>query len=216
MMAKVFNRNCILYLLVIFLGLRVFTLSQEIIVLEQQVKTIQEESMQPMIIHEFFIVEEKEAAEFVMYSYEEIVDFDLTQPSNLTPDQLREVLKYNLKDYAETFIQAEEITGVNAVFLATLAAWESGWGRVPAENNNLFGFMDGDYYPTPEDSIVPTAEKIKTYYLSEGGKYHKGYTIDAVNYYYNGRDTWSKGMKEIMYCINRDIFLTFGEKHGII
>ncbi|NCB02966.1 MAG: hypothetical protein EOM67_12475, partial [Spirochaetia bacterium] len=91
------------------------------------------------IIEEVLVVEEPEPEE----QFEGVL-----VPSNLTADELRKGLLYELKEYAEEFIQAEKETGINAVFLSSVAALESGWGRsdVSVKRNNLFGWTASSGY----------------------------------------------------------------------
>lgn len=131
----------------------------------------------------------------------------LLRPCGLSEDQLRDALYFDLKDYAECFLEAERKTGVNAVFIASVAALESGWGRSPAANamNNLFGWSyKGEYvvFESPEQSIEVVAQKLKDNYLTEGGKYFNGYTIEAVNVRYNTNgDFWGNEVRSILNSI---------------
>ena len=124
-------------------------------------------------------------------------------PSNLTADELRKGLLYELKDYAEEFIQAEKETGINAVFLSSVAALESGWGRsdVATKRNNLFGWTASSGYKvfdSKEECISFVAERIKTLYLSPDGKYFNGYEVHDINIKYNGSQHWEDSVTQIM------------------
>lgn len=129
-------------------------------------------------------------------------------PSNISANQLKRALYYDLKEYAEDFIEAENQTGVNAVFLASVAALESGWGRsnVAKNKNNLYGWTTdtGDYmeFESKEECIKFIAQKFKELYLSPEGKYFKGYEVESVNYYYNGRPAWAEAVNSIIDGIN--------------
>lgn len=92
-------------------------------------------------------------------------------PSSLTAEELEKGLRYDLVDYANTFIQAEQETGINAVFLASVSALESGWGRsdVANEYNNLFGWSSNNgykHFESKEECILFVAHKIKELYLT--------------------------------------------------
>ena len=124
-------------------------------------------------------------------------------PSNLTADELRRGLLYELKDYAEEFIQAEKETGINAVFLSSVAALESGWGRsdVATKRNNLFGWTASSGYKvfdSKEECISFVAERIKVLYLSPDGKYFNGYEVSDINTKYNGSQHWEDTVTQIM------------------
>lgn len=105
---------------------------------------------------------------------------------------------------------AERETGINAVFLAAVAALESGWNTsAVAENkNNLFGWSAATGYAdfeSKEDCIAEVAGCIKTLYLSPDGIYFNGYTVEAVNIRYNGNEQWKAAVLQIMQDIQRRI-----------
>ncbi len=123
--------------------------------------------------------------------------FNLTTKSNVTARQLDEILKYNLKGLGEYFVKAEQEHEVNALFLASLSALESGWGRYCFRENNIFGYS-GVSFSSKAECIDFVAQKLKQNYLSKDGKYHTGYTISDVNRYYNGSDFWEETVTDIM------------------
>lgn len=128
----------------------------------------------------------------------------LLEPSGLTVEQMSAGLLKDLKPYAADFIKAEQDTGVNAVFLAAVAAIESGWNTstVATTYNNVYGWTsnDGTYssFASVTDCINCIANKLKNMYLSPDGVYFNGYTIDAVNTRYNGTEYWATMVKQIM------------------
>lgn len=149
-----------------------------------------------------------------VYNISEEVSIDtfegVLEPSNLTPEQLEEGLLYNLKDCSETFIQAETDTGVNAVFLASVAALESGWGRsdVALYQNNLFGWTSSSgysYFSSYDECILIVAENLKSMYLQPDGKYFSGYEVSDVNKHYNGSKFWEDNVQDIMTQIQNRI-----------
>lgn len=118
-------------------------------------------------------------------------DMNLLTPSNITAEQL-EVAFANTKmsGLAEYFIQAEQETGVNAVYLAGLACHESGWNtsNFARTRNNLFGWQSYDSnlnatkrFDSKGTCIRFVADKIKTLYLTDGGTFHSGYTIASIS-----------------------------------
>ena len=122
--------------------------------------------------------------------------YDLTHPSNISEDELREVLSIieysNLPQLAEYFIEAENKFGVNAIFLASLASLESFYGNSEkAQNkNNLFGFGSNDYddktynFSSKREGILYVAEYLRDNYLSEDGKYYNSGSIWDVGSIY--------------------------------
>lgn len=118
----------------------------------------------------------------------------LLSKSNISLEELEAGLKYDLIPLASYFLEAEELYGVNACYLASIAALESGWGRYQFRENNLFGFGRKSF-DTPEECIYYVAEFLATEYLSEDGKYFGGgYSLYHVNKYYNGSDEWYEGV----------------------
>jgi beta-N-acetylglucosaminidase len=129
------------------------------------------------------IVEESEKE---ICQYEEC----LLCPSDVSTEELAAALKYDLVPLAPYFLEAEELYGVNACYLASIAALESGWGRYQFRKNNLFGFGQMSF-DSPEECIYYVAEFLATNYLSENGRYFGGgYKLQHVNKYYNGSDDW--------------------------
>lgn len=135
---------------------------------------------------------------------------ELLTPSGLNAAELEAGLLGELKPYAEDFIAAERETGVNAVFLAAVAALESGWNtsEVAESKNNLFGWSAATGYASfegKEACIEEVAACIKSLYLTPDGAYFNGYTVEAVNTRYNGAEHWEKTVKQIMQEIEKRI-----------
>ncbi|MBQ7874377.1 MAG: glucosaminidase domain-containing protein [Oscillospiraceae bacterium] len=129
-------------------------------------------------------------------------EFDLTVPCGLSEEELAAGLRDELIAFAPEFIAAEQKYGVNAVFLAAVAALESGWGKSCFRPNNIFGW-NGKDFESKAECIDFVASKIAEHYLSEGGKYYHGKTVSGVNICYNGSDFWERKVTEIMAMITR-------------
>lgn len=117
-------------------------------------------------------------------------------PSELTAEELASGLYAPLSDYAYHFIQAEKETGINAVFLASVAAYESGWGKY-APGYNLFGW-GGQSFGSVAECVDVVANRLKDLYLTPGGAYFSGYEVEDINRRYNGRESWAVQVKTIM------------------
>lgn len=123
--------------------------------------------------------------------------YDMKTISGLTVEQLEVGLLYNLKDYAVYFIKAEEDYGINALYLASISALESGWGRYEFKDNNIFGFGNMTFNHESE-CIDYVASFLSEYYLSEDSLYYSGgTTVYHVNIYYNGSDFWYDNVTSI-------------------
>ncbi|MBS7527569.1 glucosaminidase domain-containing protein [Fusibacter paucivorans] len=136
------------------------------------------------------------------------VDFnDLTKRSGASATMIDQALEgTNMAGLGQAFVDAEDKYGVNALFLVGLAAHESAYGssRIAQSKQNLFGFQAYDASPfnsaktfgTFEDGIDSVAEYLKTSYLTPGGKYYNGASIDAVNKRYATDQNWANAIKK--------------------
>lgn len=120
-----------------------------------------------------------------------VFNHDLRIPSGLSSDQLAKGLKGGLVPLAPAFIQAEKKYKVNAIFLASVAAVESGWGNTDTfGTNNIFGYR-GKSFNSKADSIDYVAAQLKQDYLTQGGQFFNGYNVAGVSKMYNlGSQTW--------------------------
>jgi len=69
--------------------------------------------------------------------------FDITQPSNLTSEQIYNMLSGNrsgLQSVATAIYDAEQTYGVNALYLTAKLGYESGWGKYETGTNNIAGW----------------------------------------------------------------------------
>lgn len=124
----------------------------------------------------------------------------IEEPCGYTVEELESVLKGELKQYAQEFIWAEEDYEINACFLASIAALESGWGEHCFRPNNFFGFMTKREFRTPEEGIDFVAWWLKKHYLNPEGKYYRGGTIDDIGRIWCPDDgTWVRLVKGIYY-----------------
>lgn len=152
-----------------------------------------------LVVEELLIVEELVVEEILPPAD------SLLSSSNVTVEELESSLYYELIPLASCFLEAEELYGVNACYLASIAGLESGWGRYQFKENNLFGFGSKSF-ESPEECIYYVAEFLATEYLSEDGRYYGGgTTLYHVNKYYNGRQEWYDGVSGVYAGIMRRI-----------
>lgn len=135
-----------------------------------------------------------------------VVDWNnLRKLSGLTAQQMTAFLKdTNLESLGEAFIKAEEEYKVNAIFLAALAMHESNnaKSRIAVDKLNLFGYKayDADPYNSAqkfsslEEGIFTVAKMLSQSYLTPGGKYFNGYSIDHINIKYATDKNWGNGI----------------------
>lgn len=102
----------------------------------------------------------------------------------------------------KSYVEAEKKYSVNAIFLLSLTAHESYWGKSPraVNQNNLTGYdvtsdeAKGRNFNSKEHSILKTAELLGKEYLTPKGLFYTGgYDIYRVNSLYCpvGGTTWS-------------------------
>lgn len=136
-------------------------------------------------------------------------------PSNVTAEELSSGLLYGLKHYAGYFVEMEKEYGINAIFLASVAALESGWCRtdIAVNNNNLFGYKNPSgngfrYFSSKEESITTVAKHLKTNYLTEGAPYYNGLSVADINIKYCEQNTWTGKVNQIANGIIKRILNT--------
>lgn len=150
---------------------------------ENTVKEIQQEVVQ---------IEEQPTEEQKQVSNLNIsFDMNLLTKSNITIEELQKgFANTNMQGLEQYFINAENETGINAIYLAGLATHESDWNTsdFARKRNNLFGWQSYDSnlnatkrFASKEESIMTVARALKKMYLSENGCYFNGYTISGIS-----------------------------------
>ena len=116
-------------------------------------------------------------------------------------------LQGDLAPLEDAFLQAEADHGVDAAFLAAVAALESGWGEseLAREKNNLFGWRGADGYmvfDSKEDCIDHVAAYLAKEYLDPDGIYYRGTAVeDVAKHYCGGNEAWIEAVKNIMLSV---------------
>jgi len=144
------------------------------------------------------------------------LEIDLRKPANITAQDIinffnRRAPDSTLKNFAQDFINVQNESGVNAQYLVAHAIWETGWGRsnLTIYKRNFFGYGAYDtcpftcayYFPTGYDSIKYVAYRVKTDYLTPGGKYYSsgnGPTLVGMNEKYATDPNWKNGIANLM------------------
>lgn len=137
------------------------------------------------------------------------VSGDLQMPSGISAGEINLKLKgTGMEGLGSSFVEAEQKHGVNALFLTSLAIHESAYGssKIAKDKNNLFGFAAYDRSPyssartfaTKEQGIDHVAAYLSEHYLTEGGKYYGGATLEGVGKRYATDPNWANAIKQIM------------------
>lgn len=125
---------------------------------------------------------------------------DVSSISNITVSDAKEMLSgTQLYQDATSFVKAERIYHVNAVFLMGIAAHESAWGtsRRAKEDNNLTGYgvysndAKGINKASREEGLLATANTLHERYLSKGGSYYEGTSAADINKHYCTDNEWA-------------------------
>lgn len=133
---------------------------------------------------------------------------DVRKKSNYTAEYLNKKLEGTpLAGHGEDFKRAEDLYGVNAILLMSIAKLESNYGRskIAMDKNNLFGFMAYDNspyssaksYETKADSIYDAAKHLSKNYLTQGAPYFNGYSVDDIGKSYSTSSGWAREVKKI-------------------
>lgn len=133
---------------------------------------------------------------------------DLRIASGATAEDIDSVfVDTGLANTGKYFVEAEKRHGVNAIFLASLAALESGWGksRIFKDKNNPFGFTA--YTSSPyrsatrfshvSDAIDYVSAYIASEYLDESGRWYNGPTLIGMNKRYSDDPKWHVKIENI-------------------
>jgi beta-N-acetylglucosaminidase len=139
---------------------------------------------------------------------------NLMKPANITANDIINFFNQKnqstspLKNYAQSFIDAQNRYGVNAQYLVAHAIWETGWGGsdLIGYKNNLYGygaydscpFTCGYYFQSVPDSIFRVAYQVRVDYLNESGSYYNGPNLVGMNVYYATDQNWKNGIASLM------------------
>ena len=127
----------------------------------------------PIAIAASIVIAAPSAAEYDLRTAESIAGYMHPETRHLAEDVIR--------------ICADE--GISAEFIVSVMRWE----RRP-DLHNWFGWTGSDGKLMRFGSDLECLERviplIKRNYLTEGGKYFRGYTVADVNQNYNGTEFW--------------------------
>lgn len=142
------------------------TIEKEVIVyVEKEPEEVKPEESKEEIVEEPVIVEQP-----IDYN------FDIMIASGLTSDDLTTALgpiRSGMIPYVDYIIEAEQIYGVNALYLTAVLGFESGWGQYESGANNIAGWKGNDGYfrnfVSVRDCILTVAEGLSTDFVNDVG-----------------------------------------------
>jgi beta-N-acetylglucosaminidase len=134
---------------------------------------------------------------------------DLRLPCGFTADEIESVTKYNLVGLGGDF--AAQDGNINAIFLMSVAALESGWGRHTINRYNLFGMYR--YFPQSYAQCIDhVAGYLAENYINQDGRWHNGVTVSEVNVDYcvnpkgSPKTSWTNEVSIIMAKMYNQIY----------
>ena len=154
-------------------------------------------------------------------SLEDIYEIDMREPCGLTLEEFTLVTEHDaelighnyLQGFEEKYLELEEEYGINALFLYKINGVESYWGAsyLAQHQNNLGGIryknrLDYVSFSSWESCMDYMAGLLTNEYLTEGGSFYNGHTIQDVNKCYAIMDDgsmqinwqWSKTIGQMM------------------
>lgn len=118
-------------------------------------------------------------------------NYDLRTVSKLTAEELAPMMHPETRHLADEVIEICAEEGISAEFVATVMRWE----RRP-DLHNWFGWTNNRgrlmRFSSDVECLETIIPRIKEMYLTEGGRYFNGYTVEAVSKYYNNSNFWRK------------------------
>ncbi|MEI7988348.1 MAG: glucosaminidase domain-containing protein [Chloroflexota bacterium] len=118
----------------------------------------------------------------------------------------------------QIFVDVAREKGLNPLYIAAHAAWESGWGTsaIFIYKNNLFGYGAYDRCPyscalkfsSKADGVRYGMTYIKRDYLTSNGKYYHGLYLRGMNVHYATDQNWKNGIASIMTSLSSKIPVT--------
>ena len=127
-------------------------------------------------------------------------EYDLRTVSTHTAESIAGYMHPETRHLAEDVIRICADEGISAEFIVSVMRWE----RRP-DLHNWFGWTGSDGKLMRFGSDLECLERviplIKRNYLTEGGKYFRGYTVADVNQNYNGTEFWCEIIEREMEVI---------------
>lgn len=156
--------------------------------------------------------------EYVIFTEKNIKTEDMRKKSDLSEEQLSEYLQKfpKLLGIEEALISAQEDYEVNAMLILAIIRLESGNGksRLATSKNNLGGLVARrgrtatvyQSFNTKDDCVEYMARLLSNHYLTEGGKFFKGYKLgDIAKTYCTTSERWTNLVSSLIYEIQKSI-----------
>lgn len=135
--------------------------------------------------------------------------WDITEPSNITYDELYSYLIENteLAKYTNDYLEAGKEYGINPIILTSITLLESGRGtsNITYSHNNVSGTMlyNGSeyvykYFDSISECIYYTARNLRENYIEQDGVFYTGSSLISINERYcPPNPSWSVEINKI-------------------
>lgn len=138
----------------------------------------------------------------IVFAAPSAAEYDLRTVSAHTPESISGYMHPETRHLAEDVIRICAREGVSAEFIVSVMRWE----RRP-DLHNWFGWTRSDgslmLFGSDLECLERVIPLIKRNYLTEGGKYFRGYTVADVSVGYNDSDFWRETIVAEMEIILR-------------
>lgn len=149
------------------------------------------------------------------YSFDTYTDMSINL--GVSKQQFVEILNALPYDYANVFKDNAEFLwetakkyDFNEFLMVGIMANESYWGADPIAPNNYSSqrISGDDYYTydTAEEGIEALASNLANNYLTEGGKYYSGKSLNGIGIIYCEGNTWADAVCTCMNMVFREYF----------
>ncbi|OFW74922.1 MAG: hypothetical protein A2201_06365 [Alicyclobacillus sp. RIFOXYA1_FULL_53_8] len=139
------------------------------------------------------------------------VDLRYNAPANISAANINQFLQSHgspLAGLGQSFIDAQNLYGVDANYLVSHSILESGWGKsqISLVKNNLFGYgaydanpgNDAGLFPSNDYAIRFEAWVVRQNYLNPGSSHYVAPTLGGMNVNYASDPNWADSIGQIM------------------
>lgn len=139
------------------------------------------------------------------------VDLRYPAPGNINANSINAYLQAHdspMYGLGSTFIQSQNIYGVDANYLVSHAILESYWGKsqIARQKNNLYGYgaydsapgVDAGFFPSNRYAILFQGWEVRNNYLNPGSSEYVSPTLNGMNVHYATDAQWAHSIGGLM------------------
>lgn len=166
-------------------------------------------SLQGRILKDIMTAARLQSEKTMFLSRKSFLDYDLNNKIEFTESELHIMLdETGLSKYVNDFYVVQKSSRINILFLIAICALESAWGTsdLAVFKNNLCGYGANDSdpylmaynYNTERNCMYEVSYYLHTEYLTQGGTFFNGVTLEKVNIRYASDKKWYSKLNSIM------------------